>query len=390
MFDWSTACAERVACLEETEIRKALTAAAHPELISLAGGVPAAELFPAEEFRIAFDRALRASPGTFLQYGATEGYGPLRELVAELEECAASRIVVTNGAQQGLDLVGRLLLDHGDHVIVEDPTYLGALEVFRQYGARFIAVRSDDEGLDVDAVEHVLRAGGDRVRMIYTMPNFANPSGRTMSADRRRQLIALSHRWRLPVVEDDAYGPLRYEGEPLPSLAASDDAGLVVRLGTFSKVLAPGLRVGWMQATPEAVRKLVHLKERSDLHSATGAQMATCDVAADGFLAAHVKSLVDAYRRRRDTMLAAMTEFFPADIGWTRPEGGFFVWCTLPADRDSRTLLARAVREAGVVFVPGGEFHANTRRPNTMRLNFSGVDQTLIREGVRRLGQVFR
>jgi 2-aminoadipate transaminase len=382
-MEWSAVYARRVEGLTESEIRTALTAALAPDLISLAGGIPAAELFPASEFREAFDRALRDAPRAFLQYGATEGYGPLRGFIAGMENVEASRILVTNGAQQGLDLVGRLLLDPGALVIVEDPTYLGALETFRQYGAEFVAVPADDEGIRVDAVERVLRQR--RARLLYTMPNFANPSGRTMSAARRAALVELSHRWSLPTLEDDAYGELRYDGDPLPHLSTLDTEGSVIKLGTFSKVLSPGLRVGWVRAAPDVIRKLVHLKERSDLHSATGAQMATFDVASDGFLATHVKTLIETYRERRDAMVSALAEFCPADVAWNRPEGGFFVWCTVPMD--ARRLLAEV---DGVVFVPGGEFHATEPKPNTVRLNFSGVEPERIREGVRRVGEALR
>lgn len=373
-MDWQSSYADRVLGLTQSEIRRGIAAAANPDFISLAGGVPAAELFPANEFREAYDRVLRDAPGVFLQYGPTEGYAPLRSLIAERERVDVPEILVTSGAQQGLDLLGRLLINPGDRVLVEDPSYLGALETFRPYHPDLVAVPVDDEGIVVDVVEDELRRGG--AKFLYTMPNFANPSGLTMSAARRVALLELSQRWSLPVVEDDAYGRLRYDGDPLPSLSTADN---VIRLGSFSKILSPGLRVGWIQAHPDVIRKLVHLKERADLCGAPGAQMV---VAAMGdLLDTHVKTLVDAYRRRRDVMVEALEEFCPS-LTWRRPDGGFFVWCSAPVD--AYTLLEEV---DGVAFVPGAKFHANRPRPNTIRLSFAGVSPERIHEGVRRIGR---
>ena len=359
--------AERVRGLTESEIRKGITDAANPDFISLAGGVPDASLFPAAEFRAAYDKVLRDAPGTFLQYGPTEGYGRLREIIAEREHTDAAGVLLTSGAQQGLDLLGRLFVDPGSRVLVEDPSYLGALETFRQYGAEFVALPSDDEGIRPDALEPA--------RFLYTMPNFANPSGRTMSERRRHELVEAARERNLVIVEDDAYGDLRYEGDPLPNLSTLDPS--VIRIGSFSKVLAPGLRVGWIRAEPHVIRKLVHLKERSDLCGAFGAQMAIAEVSA--MLPTHVKTLVEAYRPRRDAMVDALAEFCPR-VRWHRPEGGFFVWCELPVD-------ARTLNVENVAFVPGEKFHATRPRPNTMRLSFAGVEPDRIREAVRRIGK---
>jgi 2-aminoadipate transaminase len=395
-FEWRGARAERVRGLGVSEIRKALTAAADPGLLSFAGGIPAPELFPVDEFRTALDRAIRDEPENFLQYGPTEGHPALREYVADKlrwcgMRCTAGQVVIVNGSQQGLDLVGRLMLDPGDRVLVEDPSYVGAIDAFRQYQAGFTVVPTDAEGIRVDAVAECLRrdrgpGGPRRIRLLYTMPNYANPSGLTMSLKRRKELVELSHRFGLPVVEDDAYGELRFDGPRLPSLSSLDCQGTVIYLGTLSKVLAPGLRIGWVVAQPDVVKPLLHLKERSDLHSAIGSQIAAVNVLSNGFHEPHVERLVHAYRQRRDAMVAAVAEHFPAGTQWQRPDGGFFLWCTLPAGTDSGVLLREAMTRARVAFVPGRDFHAGAARPDTIRLNYSGVTPAAIHDGIGRLG----
>lgn len=391
--------ADRMHGLVPSEIRKALLAAGRPGLISLAGGVPAAGSFPVERYRAAFDRILRDDPSQFLQYGRIEGYGPLRELAAERMARFGARydpgqVLVTSGSQQGIDLVGRLLLNVGDQVVVESPSYLGALETFRQYQVGFVVVPPDDEGIRTDLLEEHLRrdrgpGGPRRIRLLYTMPNFANPSGATMGLARRRALVELAARFRLPVVEDDAYGELRFDGARVPSLSSFDTAGLVFSLGSLSKVLSPGLRIGWLASPAAFVLPVESLKERCDLHSPHGPQMATVQVMADGFLDAHLRDLRALYRARRDAMLAAIEAEFPPMVRHARPEGGFFVWCTLPAGVDAAALLPGAARRR-VAFVPGAGFHAGGGRADTMRLSFSGLPPDLIREGVARLGSVLK
>ncbi|AGM07922.1 PLP-dependent aminotransferase family protein [Amycolatopsis keratiniphila] len=385
--------ADRMRGLVPSGIRKALIAANQPGLVSLAGGVPATESLPAERFQAAFAQVLRADPGRFLQYGHTEGYAPLRELIAERTNrfgstFTADRILVTNGSQQGLDLVGRLLLNPGDKVVVESPSYLGALETFRQYQVGFEVIPSDDEGPDVNALAALLAADRDhRLRLFYTMPNFANPTGVTMSLPRRRALMNVVTRFGIHVLEDDAYGELRYGGSTLPSLASFDTDGLVIYSGSFSKVLSPGLRIGWLASSEALVEPLQSLKERSDLHSATGAQMAVAELLSDGFLDTHVPDLISLYRARRDAMLTELGRGLPAEVRHTRPDGGFFVWCVLPSQLDGGELLARAAAHR-VAFVPGAEFHAGGGSPNTVRLSFSGLPPDLVTEAVRRFGAV--
>jgi 2-aminoadipate transaminase len=282
-----------------------------------------------------------------------------------------------------------VLLDPGDGVLVERPTYLGALQAFNQYQPSYVVVPMDEDGMRVDAVERELArdaAGARRIKLIYAVPNFQNPTGRTMSAERRPRLVELASRYGVPLVEDDPYGELRYEGQPLPSLKSLDTDDSVIYLGTFSKVLAPGFRLGWIVAGPQALAGVLHAKQPADLHTGVAQQMATYHVARDGFIDRHVQHIKDFYRERRDVMLEALEAEFPPDASFTRPAGGLFVWAELPAHIDARELLLDALQNK-VAFVPGQSFHADLSGRNTMRLNFSNVPPDLLREGIRRLGR---
>jgi 2-aminoadipate transaminase len=397
--NWQQLYADRAEGMRASDIREILKVTAQPEVISLAGGLPAPELFPIDEFRRAFEWVLEADGAQALQYGPSEGYRPLRTLLSERlsafgMQCHADDILVTNGSQQALDLVGKVFLNPGDIVLVEKPTYLGALQAFNQYQARYAVVSMDEDGMRVDEVEHILRRhqpglGGQRIKLIYALPNFQNPTGRTMSLERRRRLVELSTEFGIPIVEDDPYGELRYEGEALPTLKALDTEGSVIYLGTFSKILAPGFRLGWVLATDEAFEALLHGKQPSDLHTGMAQQMATYQVAKDGFIDRHVEHIREFYRERRDVMLRAIEEHFPAAVRYTRPKGGLFVWTELPPHFDTRELLLEAIQDK-VAFVPGQGFHADHSGTNTMRLNFSNVPPEQLREGVRRLGQAIQ
>jgi 2-aminoadipate transaminase len=389
---WQQLYARRAEGMRASDIREILKVTAQPDVISLAGGLPAPELFPVDEFRRAFEWVLETDGAQALQYGPSEGYRPLRSLLAERLgrfgiRCTADDILITNGSQQALDLIGKLLLDPGDAVLVERPTYLGALQAFNQYQATYAVVPMDEDGMLVDEVERVLsRRDGARIKFIYALPNFQNPTGRSMSLPRRHRLVELANAFGIPIVEDDPYGELRYEGEPLPTLKALDSSGSVIYLGTFSKVLAPGLRLGWIVAAPDVLEVLLHGKQPSDLHTGMVQQMATYEVARDGFVDRHVETIKALYKERRDVMLRAIEEHFPADAHYTRPAGGMFVWAELPRRVDTRELLLDAVEER-VAFVPGQGFHADHSGTNTMRLNFSNVAPEQLQEGVRRLGR---
>lgn len=386
---WQQLYATRAEGMRASDIREILKITAQPEIISLAGGLPAPELFPIDEYRRAFEWVLESDGAQALQYGQSEGYRPLRELLAErLSQfgiaCSGDDILITNGSQQALDLIGKLLLDPGDAVIVEKPTYLGALQAFNQYQPTYAVVPMDDDGMRVDELEQML-ARGLRAKFIYAIPNFQNPTGRTLSLERRKQLLDVANHYGVPIVEDDPYGELRYEGEHLPTLKSLDTTGCVIYLGTFSKILAPGFRLGWIVACPEFMEGLMHGKQPADLHTGMIQQMATYEVSKNGFIDKHVERIKAFYKERRDVMLRALEEHFPAEAHYNRPVGGLFVWAELPRHVDTRELLVEAIQEK-VAFVPGQGFHPDLSGTNTMRLNFSNVPPDQLREGVRRLG----
>lgn len=395
---WSDRIAAGAAGIRSSAIRDLLKLTAQPEMISFAGGLPAPELFPAEEITAAAERALVEAPLAALQYGPTEGFGPLRELIAGWVGrlgvgAPTDQVLITAGSQQGLDMIGRLLIDPGAPVAVEEPTYLGALQAWQTCQPHYLRLPVDADGLDVDALEALL-AGGARPRFLYVVSCFQNPTGVTLAPARRQRLIELAARYHLPIVEDDPYGELYYEGERTTPLAALDIAmhgelRHVVYLGTLSKLLAPGLRVGWIVAPQPLVDRLVMLKQGLDLHTGSTAQAVAYFACRDGLLERHVPRLRAAYGERRDIMLAALAREAPAGATWTRPGGGMFLWLTLPAGADAEALLADALA-ARVAFVPGRSFHPGGGGANTMRLNFSHSGPAQIAEGVRRLGAALR
>ena len=382
---------ERARQLTSSAIREILKVTERPEVISFAGGLPSPEGFPAEVMRAAYDRVLSGSARSALQYGPTEGYAPLRAWVAEdLNRQGASvtpdQVLIVSGSQQGLDLLGKVLIDAGSKVLVETPSYLGALQSFSLYQPDFVSVPSDDGGLIPEALSGELAAGA---RFLYALPNFQNPTGRTLDRARREALVAAAARLALPVIEDDPYGELRYAGQPQPSLLAlgAECGANIIRLGSFSKVLAPGLRLGYICASRPIIDKLVQAKQATDLHTATLTQMAVHEVVKDGFLETHLPTVRELYRRQCDIMLDALNQAFPAAATWTRPEGGMFVWVTLPVHIDSTQLLERAVAE-NVAFVPGAPFYAGQPARNTLRLSFVTVPEEKIRRGIDTLGKL--
>jgi len=388
-MNWNNRFADRTSRMHASDIRELLKLTARPEVISLAGGLPAPELFPIDEYRRAFEWVLETNGRAALQYGPSEGYQPLRELLATRMTAMGipaepEHILITNGSQQGLDLVGKIFLNPDDAVCLENPSYMGAIQAFDSYQAEYVIVPMDDEGMRSDELDGILRR--HQVKFIYALPNFQNPSGRTMSLERRKTLVATAQKHGVPIVEDDPYGELRFEGEHLPSIRSLWPEG-VIYLGTFSKILAPGFRLGWMVTPHDLYDEFVFGKQPADLHTSMATQMATFEVCnKDGFLAAHIEIIRDTYRRRRDAMLQALDEHFPPECSWTRAQGGLFVWAELPRTIDTRELLAEALEE-NVAFVPGHSFHADRSDQNTMRLNFSNVPEDRIREGIARLGR---
>lgn len=395
---WSAHYSDRTRGLTSSAIRELLKLTQRPEVISFAGGLPAAELFPVEGFREAACELLEEHGETSLQYSTTEGYPPLREMIARHVgrygvEAEPDNILITTGSQQALDLLGKLLIDRGDPVLVERPSYLGALQAFKVYGPRFRTLPLDEEGMTVVGLEGLLT---ERPKFLYLLPNFHNPAGVTLSLERRQRIAELARAAGVPIVEDDPYGQLRYEGDHLPTVysldrelaGAGSPDGNVVYMSSFSKVLAPGLRLGWVTAPQDVIGRLVQLKQGADLHTSTFCQMLAHRISRDGFLDRNTGALRVAYKERRDAMLAAMDRHFPSEVTWTRPEGGLFLWLTLPESMDSDELLAAAL-ERRVAFVPGEPFYAQGEGGSQhCRLNYSCMPPDRIEEGIRRLGAV--
>jgi DNA-binding transcriptional MocR family regulator len=386
--------ARRMERLRASEIRELLKVTEHPEMISLAGGLPAPEFFPVQELKVVCMRLLQEPGGRALQYSTTEGHGPLREKIARrMHERQGTRVspgevLITSGSQQGLDLVGKVLVDEGDAVLCESPTYIGAINALRAYAPRFVEVATDDDGMMPADLERALAAHPD-AKLIYVVPDFQNPSGRCWSLERRMRLMELAARFGIPVIEDCPYRDLRFEGPPLPTLKSMDAQGLVVHLGTFSKIFCPGMRLGWLSGPPGLHDKFVLVKQGADLHTSTFTQMLL-----DGYLElfdieANIERTRQAYRVRRAAMIAALEADMPAGVRFTRPAGGLFVWVELPDRMNARELLAESLQR-GVAFVPGGSFFPNGGHENTMRLNFSNMPEQRIAEGVGRLAAVVR
>ena len=399
---WIDRFAQRTKVVKSSVIRELLKLTQRPEVISFAGGLPAPELFPIERFQEACHRVLAEKGGAALQYGTTEGYAPLREMIGHNMSrygivASVENVLITSGSQQALDLIGKLLVNPGDRLLVEAPTYLGALQAFDVYGAEYVSVPIDNDGLQTELLEGALRSGP---KFMYVLPNFQNPGGVTLSEGRRHELVFLAEKYGIPIIEDDPYGQLRYEGEHLPPLVVIDRENLrhddgyhlgnVIYLSTFSKTLAPGLRLGWIVAPTEVITKLVQLKQGADLHTSTFAQFVAYEVARDGFLDEHVRTIRQVYRQRRDAMLSALKEFFPPEVTWTHPAGGLFLWVNLPVGIECQTLFMVALGE-NVAFVPGDCFYASGDEGRRhMRLNFSCAQPEQIREGIRRLSVAVR
>jgi len=379
--------AKRAQQLQSSVIREILKITMRPEIISFAGGLPSPATFPVERMKAAFDSVLSSQGKVALQYGPTDGYLPLREWIANSLSTDGAKILpdqvlMTSGSQQGLDLLGKVLIDEGSKVLVETPSYLGALQAFSVYGPEFVSVPTDDHGLLPEAVGAI----GQGASMLYALPNFQNPTGRCLSIERRAALVEICARLGLPLIEDDPYGALSYRGEPLPKMLTMNPGG-VIYMGSFSKVLTPGIRLGYVVAPVPLVRKLEQAKQAADLHTAQLTQMVVYEVIKDGFLGEHIPTIRKLYSDQCQAMLAALTEFFPPSVTWTKPEGGMFIWLTLPKHIDSMQLLDEAIAQ-NVAFVPGAPFYANAPEKNTLRLSFVTVSPEKIREGVAKLGKL--
>ncbi len=385
--------AERMEHIKASEIRELLKLTARPEIISFAGGLPAPELFPLEEMKSISVRVLDLMGQEALQYSTTEGYQPLRQKIAERMnkvgiKADPEHILITSGSQQGLDFSGKVFLNPGDIVFVESPSYLGALNAFKAYQCEFVEIPTDDHGMDMAFLEKALQ-DYPTGRMIYVIPDFQNPSGRTWSLERREKLIELANRFNLPIIEDNPYGELRFEGEFLPSIKSLDTEDRVIFLGTFSKTFCPGLRIGWVYACDEVLNKFITVKQGADLQTNSMSQRELNLYLETYDLDKHVDRIRQVYHRRRDLMLTTMKEEFPESVKFTSPEGGLFTWCVLPDHMNARDLMVKAL-EKNVAFVPGGSFFPNGGHENTMRMNYSNMPEDKIVEGIRRLGAVIR
>jgi 2-aminoadipate transaminase len=392
--DWNDVLAARTQRMGSSVIRELLKLTMQPNVISFAGGLPAPEVFPVREFKEACAYVLENQGPQALQYGPTEGYPPLKQYLAESMQkygvpAQLSNILITNGSQQALDLIGKIFIDRGDKVIVGKPTYLGAIQAWNPYGPQYVGVALDDDGMRMDILEDTLRAHPD-AKFIYVLPNFHNPAGTTLPLERRKRLVELAAKHGQFIVEDDPYGQLRFEGEDITPISVLHKENTLY-LSTFSKTLSPGMRVGWVVAPEGVIARLVQAKQGTDLHTSTFVQMIASDIANRGLIRQHVRTIRDVYRERRDVMLDSLAAEFPEGCSWTRPHGGLFLWARLPGGLDSQDLLNIAVQER-VAFVPGHAFYTSSDADGRccMRLNFSNAKPDLIREGVARLGRAIR
>jgi 2-aminoadipate transaminase len=394
LIDWEANYAGRTRRMSSSAIRELLKLTALPDIISFAGGLPAPEMFPLREFQEACDYVLRNEGPTALQYGATEGYDPLKEYLVDRMckygvPAEKENILLTNGSQQALDLIGKVFVDSKALVCCERPTYLGALQAWNAYEANYSTVTLDDDGMVVNELEEAIQRG-ERPKFVYVLPNFHNPAGVSMTEERRRKLVEIAIKYDLFIVEDDPYGELRFEGQdvvPIVTLAKER----TIYLCTFSKTLSPGIRLGWIVAPQKVITRLVQAKQGADLHTSTFLQMVANDICQRGILRQHVKRIRATYLERRNAMLDAMAEFFPDEVKWTHPQGGLFLWVTTPPKIDTIDLFKVAVAEK-VAYVPGTSFYPDGDGDgrHNMRLNFSYCKPDVIVEGIRRLGTALK
>lgn len=385
--------AKRMEKIKASEIRELLKLTQKPEIISFAGGLPAPELFPVEKMKKISNMVLSENGAKALQYGPTEGFEPLREQIVKRMkaldiDAKSDDILVTNGSQQGLDFTARIFFNEGDVVLCESPSYLGAINAFKAYGPEFIEVPTDAEGMKMDELEKILE-NNDNVKVIYVIPDFQNPTGRTWAVDRRKKLVELANKHNVAIVEDNPYGELRFEGEMPPSIKSLDTEGRVIFLGTFSKTMCPGLRLGWVCADEEVLNKYILVKQGADLQASTISQMEMAKFLEEYSIEDHIDTIKEVYGRRRDLMLKTMEAEFPEGVTFTRPEGGLFTWVEMPEHINARELAVKALAK-NVAFVPGGSFFPNGGNENTLRLNYSNMDEERIVIGITRLAEAIK
>jgi len=383
--------------MEASAIREILKLVQNPEVISLAGGMPDPKTFPIEDIKEITQDVLLEKSAQALQYSSTEGLPELRKYILEYlakdgNDGELENIIISSGSQQGLDLIGKVFLSPGDIAIVELPSYLAALNAFYSYGGELVGIPMDEDGMRMDILEKKLiqlKNEGKKVKFIYTISNFQNPAGVTMSLARRKKIIEITHKFNVFIVEDNPYEKLRFEGEPIPSIYSLEKNGSVISLGTFSKILCPGLRLAWILGNEEVIRKIAILKQATDLCTSILNQLIASEYCKLGKLEENIESNVQIYKRKRDIMLNALEKYFPKEVSWTKPQGGFFVVATLPEYIDTKKMLKEAIEE-NVAYVPGGPFFADEKGQNTMRLSFCYPSEEDIDEGIKRIGNLIK
>jgi len=389
----------RASQLKASDIRELLKLTKKPKIISFAGGLPDPQCFPYKEVDVLSTEVIEEDYVKALQYGTTEGFNRLRRALARRmnqkfrTKVHADEIIVTCGAQQGLDLISKVFIDRGDIILVENPSYLGALSAFRLFQAKFAGVPMDNDGLKTDKLEKALKKFEKKSKrpFLYTVPSFQNPTGVSMTLERRKELMELASRYDLVIVEDNPYGELRYSGKAMPPLKAMDKEGRVVYLGTLSKVLSPGMRIGWVAASEGIRHKLVLAKQATDLCTSTLIQYIAHKYITEGHMVRQIKKINAVYKRKRDIMLKAMDSEFPEEVSYTRPDGGIFIWVKFPKKVNSRELLKRSIKKEKVAFVPGDAFFINEGEGlDTARFNFSYPTEERIQEGIARLGRILK
>ncbi|PXV68855.1 2-aminoadipate transaminase [Dysgonomonas alginatilytica] len=384
--------AKRMSNIKASEIRELLKVTEKEDVISFAGGLPAPELFPIEEINEINQIVLREFGAKALQYTTTEGYKPLREWIANRMNIQLGtsfdedNILITHGSQQALDLSGKVFLDEGDVVLCESPTYLAAISAFKAYGCNFIEIPTDQDGMIMSALENVLEKTNN-IKLIYVVPTFQNPTGKTWSMERRKQLAELSSKYNIIVIEDNPYGELRFEGKPLPSINSFDTKGYTLCTGSFSKIFCPGFRIGWIAGDKSIIQKYVLVKQGTDLQCNTIAQMIIAEYLKQYDIDKHIERIVEVYKRRKDIAIECIELYFPENIKFTNPEGGLFTWVELPENISAREILDKCL-ERKIAFVPGDSFFPNRKMENTLRINYSNMPEDKIRIGLKTIGEV--
>ncbi|UQS87401.1 PLP-dependent aminotransferase family protein [Nicoliella spurrieriana] len=381
----------RVPLTNDNPFGEILTVASKPSIVSFAGGLPAPELFPVAEIQAAANRVFDEAGQTVLQYSLAQGNLQLRQLISQYMQTrglndAPDDLLITTGSQQGLDLIAEMMVNPGDVVISEKPTYLSALDVFKTYGAETVGVDMDADGMKMDELEATLKRHPN-TKLVYVVPNFQNPTGNSMSLARRQRLVALAEQYDFLIIEDDPYGAIRYAGDPIAPIKSLDSNGRVLYTGTFSKILAPGLRLGWISAASELITKLTLLKQFEDVHSDNLTQAIIAQYMQDNDMQKHIDHITSNYRDRGETMHAAIEKYFPAGTELTHPEGGMFLWVKLPGNPDIDQLFAECIKN-NVAFVPGAPFFPDNPETNTMRMNFSNRSVAEIESGIKKMGAV--